>query len=111
MELALQRLAEAKDEKQRSRFLSATLNNQEDMARLVGNLLWVAQPETGSLHYRIVPLPVEKLCVKIQKKYEDTLETHGVELDISTDTLGGAILCDENLLWSILDNLIYNALC
>lgn len=109
MGLALQRLAEVKDEKQRSRFLSAALNNQEDMARLVGNLLSVARLETGSLHYRIVPLSVEKLCVKLQEKYEDMLEAHGVELDISTDTLG-EILCDENLLWSVLDNLIYNAL-
>lgn len=109
MGLALQRLAEVKDENQRGRFVSAALKNHADMARLVGNLLSVARLETGSQRYRIAPLPVEKLCVKIQEKYEDTLEAHGVELDVSTDTLG-AILCDENLLWSVLDNLIYNAL-
>lgn len=109
MGLALQRLAEVKDENQRGRFVSAALTNHADMARLVGNLLSVARLETGGLRYRIAPLPVEKLCVKIQEKYEDTLEAHGVELDVSTDTLGG-ILCDENLLWSVLDNLIYNAL-
>lgn len=109
MGLALQRLAEVKDENQRGRFVSAALQNHADMARLVGNLLSVARLETGSLRYRIAPLPVEKLCVKIQEKYEDTLEAHGVELDVSTDTLG-EILCDENLLWSVLDNLIYNAL-
>lgn len=109
MGLALQRLAEVKDENQRGRFVSAALKNQADMARLVGNLLSVARLETGSLRYRIAPLPMEKLCVKIQKKYEDTLEAHGVELDVSTDTLG-EILCDEDLLWSVLDNLIYNAL-
>lgn len=109
MGLAIQRLADIKDETQRSRFLSAALKNHADMARLVGNLLSVARLETGSLHYRVAPLPVEKLCVNIQNKYEDTLEAHGVELDISADTLG-EILCDENLLWSVLDNLIYNAL-
>lgn len=109
MGLALQRLAEVKDENQRGRFVSAALKNHADMARLVGNLLSVARLETGSQRYRIAPLPVEKLCVKIQEKYEDTLEAHGVELDVSTDTLG-EILCDENLLWSVLDNLIYNAL-
>lgn len=109
MGLALQRLADGKDEKQRVRFLSAALKNHADMARLVGNLLSVARLETGSQRYRIAPLPVEKLCAGIQDKYEDTLESHGVELDISADTLG-EILCDENLLWSVLDNLIYNAL-
>lgn len=109
MGLALQRLTEVRDEDQRSRFVSAALKNHADMARLVGNLLSVARLETGSQRYRIAPLPVEKLCVSIQNKYEDTLEGYGVELDISADNLG-AILCDENLLWSVLDNLIYNAL-
>lgn len=109
MGLSLQRLADGKDEKQRGRFLSAALKNHTDMARQVGNLLSVARLETGSQRYRTAPLPVEKLCAGIQDKYEDTLESHGVELDISADTLG-EILCDENLLWSVLDNLIYNAL-
>lgn len=109
MGLALQRLVDVKDEKQRGRFLSAALKNHSDMARLVGNLLSVARLETGSQRYRIAPIPMEKLCACIQDKYEDTLESHGVELDISADTLG-EILCDENLLCSVLDNLIYNAL-
>lgn len=109
MGLALQRLVDVKDEDQRRRFLSAAQKNHADMARLVSNLLSAARLETGSQHYRLAPLSAAKLCTKIQDKYEDALEAHGVELDISADTLG-EILCDENLLWSVLDNLIYNAL-
>lgn len=109
MGLALQRLEDVKDEKQRSRFLSAALKNHADMARLVGNLLAAARLETGNQRYRITPLPVEKLCADIQNKYEDALESRGVELDVSADTLE-EILCDGNLIWSVFDNLIYNAL-
>lgn len=109
MGLALQRLADVKDENQRNRFVSAALKNYTDMARLVGNLLSVARLDMGKQQYHFTALPVEKLCMNIQNKYEDTLESHGVELDISTDTLG-EIFCDETLLWSVLDNLIYNAL-
>ena len=79
------------------------------MARLVGNLLSVARLDAGSQQYHIAPLPVEGLLVKIQDKYEDVLELAGLEFDVSADTQQ-AILCDENMLWSVLDNLVYNAL-
>lgn len=109
MGVALQRLADVKDEARRERFLSAALKNHADMARQVGNLLSAARLEAGSVRYRMSALPVERLCASIQDKYEDVLEAHGVELDVSTDTQG-EILCDEHLLWSVFDNLIYNAL-
>lgn len=109
MGLALQRLEDAKDETQRGRFLSAARRGHTDMARLVGNLLSIARLDAGSQRYKLVPLSVEKLCAGIQEKYEEALEAEGVELDVSTD-VRGEILCDENLLWSVLDNLVYNAL-
>nr|WP_308624680.1 sensor histidine kinase [uncultured Eisenbergiella sp.] len=109
MGLALQRLEDVRDETQRARFLSTARRSQGDMARLVGNLLSVARLDAGSQRYHIAPLPVEELCVKVQEKYEDALELSGVELDVSADTQGD-VLCDENLLWSVLDNLVYNAL-
>ena len=109
MGLALQRLKDGKDTDRRDRFLSAAIKNQEDMARLVGNLLSVARLESGSQRYRLVPLPVETLCARIQDKYEDPLEVSGVELDVCADTRG-ELLCDESLLWSVVDNLVYNAL-
>lgn len=109
MGLALQRLEDVRDEQQRARFLAAARRSQGDMARLVGNLLSAARLDAGSQRYRITPLPVEALLSKIQDKYEDTLEMSGVELDVSADTQG-ALLCDENVVWSVLDNLIYNAL-
>lgn len=79
------------------------------MARQVGNLLSVARLAAGSQQYKIEPLPVEGICAQIQDKYEDALELHGVELDVGADTKG-EIRCDQNLLWSVLDNLVYNAL-
>ena len=109
MGLALQRLADVKDEARRGSFLSAALRGYADMARLVGNLLSVARLDAGNQRYNLISLPVEKLCARIQDKYEDTLEAEGVELDVSADTTG-SVLCDENLLWSVFDNLIYNAL-
>lgn len=109
MGLALERLEDVKDEARRGRFLAAARRSQGDMARLVGNLLSVARLDAGSQQYHIAPLLVEGLLVKIQDKYEDVLELAGVELDVSADTQQG-ILCDENMLWSVLDNLVYNAL-
>lgn len=109
MGLSLQRLEDVKDETRRGRFLSAARRGHADMSRLVGNLLSVARLDAGSQQYYVVPLPVEKLCANIQDKYEDMLEAEGVELDVSADTTD-SILCDENLLWSVFDNLIYNAL-
>ena len=109
MGLALERLKDVKDEARRGHFLAAARRSQGDMARLVGNLLSVARLDAGSQRYHIAPLPVERLLVKIQDKYEDVLELAGVELDVSADTQRD-ILCDENMLWSVLDNLIYNAL-
>lgn len=109
MGLTLQRLEEVHGEQERARFLSAARRSQGDMARQVGNLLSVARLDAGSQQYKIAPLPVENLCTQIQDKYEDALELHGVELDVGADTRG-KILCDQNLLWSVLDNLVYNAL-
>lgn len=109
MGLALQRLEDVRGEQERARFLSAARRSQGDMARQVGNLLSVARLDAGSQQYKIEPLPVEGLCAQIQDKYEDALELHGVELDVGADTRG-EIRCDQNLLWSVLDNLVYNAL-
>lgn len=109
MGLALQRLAEVRSEEERSGFLSAAQRSQGDMARLMVNLLSAARLDAGNRRYQATPVSAERLCAKIQVKYEDALELEGVELDVGVNTQG-KIICDEIVLWSVLDNLVYNAL-
>lgn len=109
MDLSLQRLKEVHDEKEKAKFLAAIQRSQKDMARLTGNLLSVARLNIKTPQYQLTAYEVIDLCAAVQDKYEETLELYDLTLDISTDTTG-AILCDKIHIWSIFDNLIYNAI-
>lgn len=109
MGLALQRLEEVSDEGLRTQFLSAARRGHADMARLLGNLLSAARLDENIQRYRLTSISIEDLCAAIQEKYEDTLSLDGVELEVSAYTRR-ALTADAGMLWSVLDNLIYNAL-
>lgn len=109
MDLSLQRLKEVRDEKEKAKFLSALHRSQKDMARLTGNLLSVARLDVKNTQHQLTSYSIIDLCADIQEKYEETLELSNITLDISTDT-SASILCDKIHIWSIFDNLIYNAI-
>lgn len=108
MGLALERLQDVDDPIDRRRFLAAARRGQAELSRLVANLLAVSRLDDGSWRVRLQPLSACALCAQIQDKYEDTLAMSGIELDVAADTRA-ALLADPYLIWSVLDNLIYNA--
>lgn len=79
-----------------------------DLQRITQNLFEIGRIEAGQSIYRPKWVPLSDLMMKVQNKYEDFLDDKDLYLDISYS--GEADLwLDEQKIWSVFDNIIYNA--
>ncbi|MCL2397161.1 MAG: ATP-binding protein [Defluviitaleaceae bacterium] len=93
------------------RDIQIAYNKNLDLQRLIQNLIEVTRIEAAQNLYKPEWVPLSSVLVGVQKKHGDYLESMGLYLDIS----GNAgeeephIYTDPIKLWSVFDNIIYNA--
>ena len=96
-----------------SRDIQIAYNKNLDLQRMIQNLIEVTRIEAAQNLYKPEWIPLDTLLMDIQKKYGDYLESTGLYLDISGDAqaAGGntSIRTDPAKIWSVFDNIIYNA--
>lgn len=97
------------DEQERLEYLSIAYQKNLDLQRLIQTLFEVTRLESGNIVYNLEWFPVPKLMEEAQQKYAELLRDQEVCFTVHTDT-NCMLQIDSSRIWSVLDNLIYNAL-
>lgn len=108
LKLTLERLKDCHHPDQHLEYYNILCHNTNDIERLVGNLLDISRLTTCADGYHLQPISLAELFPQIQEKYEDVLESAGISLGIRFNS-DVHLIADCNKLWSVLDNIIYNA--
>lgn len=99
----------ASSEQERTEYLGIAYNKNLDLQRLIHNLFEVTRMEGGTTVYRPEWVSAYSLMAEAGRKYGDLVCDKGVSFQAESDkTL--ELKIDKNKIWSVLDNLIYNAL-
>jgi len=92
-----------------SREIQVAYNKNLDLQRLIQNLIEVSRIESVPNLCNPEWVSLNDLLSDIQEKYADHLENAGLSFDVLGDSGDVLILCDPAKIWSVFDNLIYNA--
>ncbi|GHS85353.1 hypothetical protein AGMMS49957_01280 [Synergistales bacterium] len=79
-----------------------------DMQRITQNLFEISRIETGRSLYSPEWISLSEVMLRLRDKYEDFLEAAGLSLEIGYDE-DAFLWCDNRKIWSVFDNVIYNA--
>ena len=92
------------------RDIQIAYNKNLDLQRLIQNLIEVTRIEAAHNLYKPEWTRLDTVLIDIQKKYGDYLDSMGLYLDISGSLDAKThIYTDVAKLWSVFDNIIYNA--
>ena len=81
-----------------------------DLQRLILNLIEATRIESAQNAYQLEWTSLNAILANVQARYVDDVEDAGLTLDIVSSGDDVQILVDSGKLWSIFDNIIYNAL-
>lgn len=96
-------------EQERAEYLGIAYHKNLDLQRLIHNLFEVTRLEGGTAVYHIERVSARKLIREAEQKYGDMVRDKGIAfLAEAGEDL--TLEIDANKIWSVLDNLIYNAL-
>ena len=99
----------ASSERERTEYLGIAYHKNLDLQRLIQNLFEVTRMEGGTVTYRIEWFSVDRLMGEIARKYADLIQDKGLDFRLEADR-GTELHIDSIRIWSVLDNLVYNAL-
>jgi len=97
------------DDKDFSRDIQIAYNRNLDLQRLVQNLIDITRIDAAQNLYSTEWIPVNDILSEIQSKYGDYLDSVGLYLDITAHGGNAYIQADTTRIWSVFDNVIYNA--
>jgi signal transduction histidine kinase len=104
---SLSSLAVTQSDTDYQRHVRAAYQKNLDLQRLIGNLFEVSRIETGRNLYAPKWESLLHLLVQANEKYNDYIEDHGLTFDINAEDI--EISTDTQKIWSVFDNIIYNA--
>ena len=99
----------ASSERERTEYLGIAYHKNLDLQRLIQNLFEVTRMEGGTVTYRIEWFSVDRLMGEIARKYADLIQDKGLNFRLEADR-ETELHIDSIRIWSVLDNLVYNAL-
>ena len=97
----------AENEEVRGRVAAAWRKNL-DLQRITQNLLEVSRIESGRSLYRPGWFALSELMARVQDRYEDFLSDKNLYLDTGYGE-DAELWLDEDKIWSVFDNVLYNA--
>ena len=92
-----------------TRDIQIAYNQNLDLQRLIQNMIEVTRIDSVQNLYNLEWVSLNILLSDIQKKYDDYLESVGLQLGVSGFGNNVFIYADSIKIWSVLDNIIYNA--
>lgn len=99
----------APSEQERTEYLGIAYHKNLDLQRLIHNLFEVTRMEGGTAVYHPEWVSAGKLMVEADRKYGDLVRDKGITFLARAEGMLELQL-DKNKIWSVLDNLVYNAL-
>jgi signal transduction histidine kinase len=105
---SLSSLAVTQSDADYQRHVRAAYQKNLDLQRLIGNLFEVSRIETGRNLYAPKWESLLRLLAQVNEKYNDYLEDHGLTLEIDAPH-NMEVSTDPQKIWSVFDNIIYNA--
>lgn len=99
----------ASSEQERTEYLGIAYHKNLDLQRLIHNLFEVTRMEGGTAVYHLEWVRANQLMAETGRKYGDLIYDKGIIFQLETDD-SLELKIDKNKIWSVLDNLIYNAL-
>jgi|GEM_PF-5420600 len=104
----LSNLAATRGSEEYRRYVRTAYQKNLDLQRLTQNLLEVSRIESGRISYSVKRESLKRMLVQVRDRYDTYLEDRGIELDIALDN-DVEIVVDPSKIWSVFDNIIYNA--
>lgn len=95
-------------EQERAEYLGIAYHKNLDLQRLVHDLFEVTRIEDGAV-YELERVPAGALLEEAAQKYADQVRDKGVSFSANAEE-GLELFIDRGKIWSVLDNLVYNAL-
>lgn len=99
----------AANEQERAEYLGIAYHKNLDLQRLIHNLFEVTRMEGGTVVYRLEQVHALRLIKDAERKYGELVRDNGLEFLTEAED-GIDLNIDYNKIWSVLDNLIYNAI-
>lgn len=97
------------DKIEREDYLNIAYHKNLDLQRLIKNLFEVNRIETGQVAYSLEWIRVSTLFADITEKYNSFVRSKGLVFEAYTEE-DTEIQIDIEKIWSVFDNLIYNAM-
>lgn len=99
----------AAGEQERAEYINIAYRKNMDLQRLIHNLFEVTRLEGGTAVYRMEWFPAGRLSQEAEQKYADLARDQDITLSARAED-GLELQIDRDKIWSVLDNLVYNAL-
>lgn len=96
------------DEQERAEYLGIAYHKNLDLQRLINSLFEVTRMEGGTLVYHKEWISAGWLMGEAESKYGEQVRNGGLEFHAEADE-GLELEIDGSKIWSVLDNLVYNA--
>jgi signal transduction histidine kinase len=105
---SLSGLAETQSDPTYARHVRLAYQKNLDLQRLLQNLFEANRIESGRYEYPVKQESLLRLLTQVKERYDDYLEDKGIAFDITvgSDT---EFSIDPQRIWSVFDNIIYNA--
>lgn len=97
------------DDQERAEYLGIAYHKNLDLQRLIHNLFEITRMEGGTLVYNKEWINAGRLMKESEYKYGEQVRNSGLEFYAEADD-DLELEADSNKIWSVLDNLVYNAL-
>ena len=99
----------ASNEKERAEYIGIAYHKNLDLQRLIHNLFEVTRMGAGTAVYRLEWVEGSRLLEEAGSKYGDLIRDKELSFSVGADC-AAELLIDRHKIWSVLDNLVYNAL-
>jgi len=96
------------EDAERSDYIRIAYNKNLNLQRLIRNLFEITRIESGQLVYNIENYSVSELTSELENKFAKYLETCGLSFSVSFNK-PCEIKLDKDKIWSVFNNIIYNA--
>ncbi len=92
------------------RLLQLSNNSAERLSAMVANLLDVSRLEAGTMEYEMGPKDIVAIVRQVVDEFSLKAEERQIEIAVSSDAPGIAVICDADRMIQVIGNVVDNAL-
>jgi len=110
LSISLEKLLDVSpDDPEYFRDIRIAYNKSLDLQRLIKNMIEITRIDAVQDMFKPEWISLNSVLSDVQEKYGDYLESLGLSLDVFGSGKDVFVYLDTSLIWSVFDNIIYNA--